>query len=283
MTDPLGLIITPQELHSILPQTQSSTPSDRNPELLILDLSQPQSYGKTHVPGAIHLPFSHLNRGIKPAVGELPSIELLEQLFSQVGLTPDKHVVAYDDEGGGWAGRLIWMLDMIGHQHYSYLDGGIHAWLGDKLPTEQAPNFAKATQVSITLNDQPRVDKAFILEHLQDPNMVIWDARSKEEYLGLRVVARRGGHIPGAQHYEWTTAMDKDNQLRIRDLTKIRQELTEKGITKDKLIVTHCQTHHRSGFTYLLGKALGFENIKAYPGSWSEWGNDEKTPIECDG
>lgn len=288
MTAPFGLVVNPQELYQYIEQIQPSIQQpiqqpiqqSDNSDLLIVDLSQAQNYGKAHVPGAIHLPFSMLTRGIKPAVGALPSVELLEKLFSGIGLTPEKHVIAYDDEGGGWAGRFIWILDMIGHKQYSYLNGGIIAWLGDKLPTEQTVNTAQPTDVSIALDERPSVDKTFILDHLDDPNMVIWDARSKEEYLGQRVVAQRGGHIPGAKHYEWTAAMDMDKQLRIRNLDDIRHELSEIGITSDKLIVTHCQTHHRSGFTYLIGKLLGFDNIKAYPGSWSEWGNDESTPVE---
>ncbi|MBL4795469.1 MAG: sulfurtransferase [Pseudomonadales bacterium] len=276
MSSSLGLVVESQDLYQHIEEQGAD-----QTELLIIDLSQPQSYGKAHLPGAIHLPFGRLTCGIKPAVGALPSIELLEALFSDIGLSKDKHVIAYDDEGGGWAGRLIWILDMIGHNNYSYLNGGIHAWLGDGLPTEQSPNIPEPSHISITLNQDAAVDKDFILQNLDNPNLVIWDARSKDEYLGNRVVAKRGGHIPGAKHYEWTTAMNKENHLRYRNLEDIRQELKDQGITEDKLIVTHCQTHHRSGFTYLLGKILGFENIKAYPGSWSEWGNDESTPIEC--
>ena len=74
--------------------------------------------------------------------------------------------------------------------------------------------------------------------------------------------------------------MDRDRSFRILDLNVLRERLAELGISTDKQIVTHCQTHHRSGFTYLLGKVLGFPNIKAYPGSWSEWGNLPDTPIE---
>ena len=76
--------------------------------------------------------------------------------------------------------------------------------------------------------------------------------------------------------------MDKNKQLRIRDLETIRKELAALGITgkNGQEVITHCQTHHRSGFTYLLAKVLGFENIRAYPGSWSEWGNDADTPVE---
>jgi thiosulfate/3-mercaptopyruvate sulfurtransferase len=72
--------------------------------------------------------------------------------------------------------------------------------------------------------------------------------------------------------------MDKNNALKIRNLAIIRAELAQLGISNDKTVITHCQTHHRSGFTYLIGRILGF-NIKAYAGSWSEWGNRPDTPI----
>ena len=76
--------------------------------------------------------------------------------------------------------------------------------------------------------------------------------------------------------------MDKNRNLRIKDPVKLKRTLSNLGINANDEVITHCQTHHRSGFTYLLGKILGFTNIKAYPGSWSEWGNDPNTPIETD-
>ncbi|MDO6804697.1 rhodanese-like domain-containing protein, partial [Wenyingzhuangia sp. 1_MG-2023] len=104
--------------------------------VLIIDQSKLDSYLQHHIPGAVHLDFKRLQLGIAPTPGALPSLPQLSEVFSALGLTPDTHVIAYDDEGGGWAGRLIWVLDMIGHRHYSYLNGGIKAWLQDGLPTE---------------------------------------------------------------------------------------------------------------------------------------------------
>ena len=99
--------------------------SQQRDKLLIIDVSSQENYDKHHLPGAIHLAPKSLQCGSPPTPGKLPSKEQLSALFSSIGLSPDKHVICYDDEGGGWAGRLIWTLDVLGHQHYSYLNGGI--------------------------------------------------------------------------------------------------------------------------------------------------------------
>lgn len=266
----LPLLIEAEQLEPVLGHQQ----------LLIVDLSQQQLYFRCHVPGAIHLAFSELMGGEKPAPGLLPSEQRLTALFSSIGLTPDTHVVAYDDEGGGWAGRLLWTLEVIGHKRYSYLNGGIHAWVKRKMEIQSEEMLPTPTEYSVSLDLTASVDKQYLKDNFDRDDLVVWDARSLQEHTGEKVLAARGGHVPGAAHYEWTTAMDQMDALRIRDLDTVRQELAQCGITADKEIVTHCQTHHRSGFTYLLGRILGFEHIRAYPGSWSEWGNDPDTPIE---
>ena len=272
MNDPttLPLIIEPEQLSSCL----------KRDDLLILDLSKQENYKQAHLSGAIHLPFQALLAGTPPAPGKLPDSDKLNQLFSELGLTANRHVIAYDDEGGGWAGRLIWTLDVIGHQRYSYLNGGIHAWVSAGLPVSTLATNPIPSTGHWPINREPIANKDTILQRLDADDFIIWDARSAEEYRGERKISARCGHIPGASNYEWTRGMDRQHNLRIRPLEEIRAELANLGISADKDIVTHCQTHHRSGFTYLLGKALGFERIRAYPGSWSEWGNDADTPIE---
>lgn len=265
----LPLLVEPKELAAQLPLANT----------LIIDQSKLETYQQHHIPGAIHLDFKRLQLGEKPTPGALPSLQDLSAVFSELGLTPDTHVIAYDDEGGGWAGRLIWALDMIGHSNYSYLNGGIHAWLKDDLETESGNNTAVASDYPVTaLKDGFSLTKEEILARIGQPDFAIWDARSAKEYSGEKVISARGGHIPGAVNYEWTLGMDADNGLRIQNLDDFRALLNNMGIDKTKEIATHCQTHHRSGYTYLVGKILDL-NIKAYAGSWSEWGNDENTPI----
>ena len=267
-----NLLIEPEALHSLLAERD---------DLLLVDLSQPQVYEESHIPGAIHMQPSLLTSGEKPASGTMPSLSQLSERLSAIGLSEEKLVIAYDDEGGGWAGRLIWTLDMIGHKHYLYVNGGIHAWVEAGLPIEGGHQKNLPGNYTATMAKQPPfMEKEEILSRLNQPGFTIWDARSPQEFSGEKCLAQRGGHIPGAINFEWTEGMDKHQSLRIKPLDELRNTLEALGIRAEDDVVTHCQTHHRSGFTYLLAKVLGFSNIKAYPGSWSEWGNDSATPIE---
>lgn len=263
----------------VSPQWLASALSQQPEKYLLIDMSKQGIYAQAHLKNAINVDYNRLV-ATTGSTGFIPTKEEIKQLLSEVGLTKDRHVIAYDEEGGTRAARFLWILALAGHQHFSYLDGGIHAWLAQDLPYSSETNQPTASTYTIdVLQTQPIATLEDVLASYQNPNTVIWDARSPEEYLGIRVNSKRGGHIPGAINYNWENAIDRDNDNLLRPLEDIRKELTALGITADKEVITHCQTHHRSSFTWLLAKHLGFENVRGYAGSWYEWGNSEHTPI----
>ncbi|WP_339515848.1 rhodanese-like domain-containing protein [Pseudomonas sp. RL_15y_Pfl2_60] len=265
----LPLVIEPAELASRLDA----------PELILVDLTSAARYASGHIPGAYFVDPKQTQLGLPPAPGLLPDQESLEQMFSELGHNPNAVYVVYDDEGGGWAGRFIWLLDVIGHSNYHYLDGGLLAWLAESREVSLVQPALHDTKVELTLDESPIASREYLQSRLGASDLAIWDARGPSEYSGEKVLAAKGGHIPGAINFEWTAGMDPARSLRIRrDMAEVLHKL---GITPDKEVITHCQTHHRSGFTYLAAKALGYPNVKAYAGSWGEWGNHPDTPVEC--
>ena len=261
-------LVSADELSQLLPAQR----------VQVIQVTTLEVYRKAHIPGAVLVVPDDLICGIPPAPGRLPTIEKLNRVFGNIGYVPDTDIVVCDDEGGGWAGRLAWTLDVIGHEQWSYLDGGLRAWVANGLPLVTTPTPVSPHQVSLSISSAPIAEIKDITPRLSDDDLVIWDCRSIDEYDGTRRTAARAGHIPGARHLDWVDLMDGEHH---RTLIKNAETLLgEHGIVRSKDIVTHCQTHHRSGLTYMTARLLGFPRIRAYHGSWSEWGNQPDTPIE---
>ena len=251
-------------------------------DILIVDLCKPDTYAKAHVPGAIHLGYAQIIAMQKPVMGLLPDAATLSQVFSSIGLTPDKHVIAYDEEGGGAAARLLWTLDAIGHEKSSLLNGGLHAWLKEGHPMDDTPVQATPSHYKATIVDSAIADQQFIRQHLDDENVMLLDSRSPEEFRGEKKFAAHAGRIPGAVNLDWFNVMDQSRNMRLKPEAELRALMEERGLTNDKTVVTYCQSHHRSALTYFVLKVLDYPNIKGYPGSWSDWGNSDDTPIETE-
>ena len=267
----LPLLIEPAELQQHL--------HDSN--LLIVDLCKHSQYQQLHIPGAVFLDYGYLTAVNHPAMGFLPDAEQISRVLAALGFTSDSHVVAYDEEGGGKAARLIWTLHALGHCKTSLLNGGLISWY-----KEQHPVTADATRITDVpckvnyTNMAVVADRHYILAHLDDSKVALLDARSLGEYSGEKRFADRAGRIPGAKHFEWTDGIDLEKNYRLLPDNVLLKKLAALDLTPDKEIIVYCQTHHRSALSYFMLKNLGYEKVRGYPGSWSDWGNRVDTPIE---
>ncbi|MEX5367912.1 rhodanese-like domain-containing protein [Acinetobacter haemolyticus] len=268
----LGLLIEPEQLVPYLGH-----------ELIrVVDLSRASVYEQLHIPHAIHLQPKYLVAQNEQANGVLPDNDGLSALIEKLNISPQHHVVVYDDEGGAWAGRLIWNLHCLGFTRTSLINGGIHAWLGAGLPTsaevERFSPVQELVQVDLNAVQQYRVEYQELLAQVEQGDVQLWDCRSNEEYTGLRLAARRGGHIPNALHFEWSTALNRENHLKLHPLERTQQRLEQLGFNLQQPVVVYCQSHHRSGLAYILARLLDWQ-VRAYDGAWSEWGNRLDSPI----
>lgn len=270
MSAELTAIISAQALHDAMP----------DPDLLIVDVGSLEEYQSAHLPGAVQIDYAAFVSADPPVMGLVPDAQTLSHVFAALGLDANRHVVAYDREGGGKAGRLLFTLDAAGHHKGSLLDGGLSAWANAGFELETHPAETSVTDYATTLPGRNLADKAYIRSRLGSDDLALLDCRTPAEFSGQDVRAARGGHIPGAVNFNWTDAMDPDNPPSLRPESELRDMLESKGVTPDKEVIAYCQTHHRSSHTYMVLKQLGYENVKGYPGAWSEWGNDPDTPVE---
>ncbi|AGY92171.1 hypothetical protein SPICUR_05995 [Spiribacter curvatus] len=272
MAEIMPPVITPEHLVAHL----------GNSDLQVVFVGDGAVYTQGHIEGATCIRYSDLVTRRPPASGALPDASDLAVVLGEAGITPSTHVIAYDASGGGAASRLLWTLDCLGHWHWSLLDGGLGAWQAEGRALVSGPpetDTGTAPYPAALDHGFARADADYIQAHLDDPDVMIVDARSPAEYRGEVVRAQRNGHIPGAVNLEWTDNVDPDRDGRLRPAAALMQDYADLGVTPDHEIVTHCQTHHRSALTYVVLRSLGFKRVRGYDGSWSEWGNDPSRPV----
>jgi len=271
MTEPLLPLITEAE--------ELETKIDEE-NLVIIDLSRAPIYARNHIPGAVHIEYSQIVSSKPPIMGLLPAAKAFSDVLSAAGINPESHVVAYDDEGGAKACRLLWTLDVAGHKNFSLLNGGLQAWVNENHATSEGIETVVPSEYKVTFTDNGTINKTEILAKLGDPNVAFLDVRSPGEFAGTDKRALNGGHIPGAVNLEWIHAIDQQYNLRLKDANELQLLYIPLDVMPDKEVIVYCHSHHRSAHSYIVLKSLGYQNVKGYPGSWSDWGNDPEMPIE---
>ncbi len=245
-------------------------------------------YSTGHIPGAVHVDWtSDLNDQIRR---DYITREGFERLMSRIGVTPDTLVVFYGDKNNWWATYAFWVFQLFGHTKAKVMDGGRVKWQKENRPlTRDVPSYAATTYKAQNRIDAK--DRAFrdeVLKHVDGKGQLV-DVRSPEEYAGTRLHmpdypnegALRGGHIPGAKSITWSKAVNPDDgTFKPADQLK-KLYLEENKLQSNKPTITYCRIGERSSHTWFALKyLLGFENVRNYDGSWTEWGNLVNVPIE---
>jgi thiosulfate/3-mercaptopyruvate sulfurtransferase len=241
-------------------------------------------YETGHVPGAVKVDWhTELN---DPVTRDYVDGEGFARLMSAKGIGRDDTVVIYGDKSNWWAAYALWVFTLFGHPDVRLMDGGRAKWEAEGRELTTDVPRPEGTDYPVVERDDS-VIRAFLDDtrgHLGRPMV---DVRSPEEYTGERTHmpaypeegALRGGHIPGAQSVPWARAAADDGTFKPRpDLEAIYQQ--EKGLRPDDDVIAYCRIGERSSHTwFVLTHLLGFEKVRNYDGSWTEWGNAVRVPI----
>lgn len=243
-------------------------------------------YEVGHLPGAVKLDW-HVD--VQDPVGrDFIDQQGFEKLMSHWGIGNDTTVVLYGDRNNWYACYAFWLFSMYGNKNMKIMNGGRSKWETEKGPlTKEVPHFQFTTYRAQPIDESIRAFREDVFNGLKDANRRLIDVRSLQEYTGelLHMVnypqegAQRGGHIPTAKSIPWATAANTDGTFKSTE--ELQQIYGGKDITPDKDVISYCRIGERSAHTwFVLTYLLGYPRVRNYDGSWTEWGNLVRAPIE---
>lgn len=256
---------------------------DRNVTLVEVDVDN-SAYESGHIEGAVAWNWTtQLNDQVRRDILDRGQ---MQELLGQSGITPDTTIVLYGDNNNWFAAYAYWQLRIFGHDKVKLINGGRVKWEQEgRSYTKEVPNVEaveyKANDADLSIRAlQPDVAEAI------KGSVALVDVRSPQEFSGeviappgMTETAQRGGHIPGAVNIPWKQATNEDGTFKSpEELEKLYGDV---GVTPDKDVITYCRIGERSAHTwFVLHELLGFENVRNYDGSWTEWGSMVGVPIE---
>jgi thiosulfate/3-mercaptopyruvate sulfurtransferase len=258
---------------------------DQNVRLVEVDVDT-TAYTQGHIPGAVGWNWqTDLQRH---PVRDIPTRQEWEALLSRSGIANDTTVVLYGDNHNWFAAFAYWLFKLYGHQDVRLMNGGRRKWVeeGRELTTE-VPSYPATTYQAKEVDIALRALRDEVMRALGQAAAALVDVRSPREYSGELLApenlpqegAQRGGHIPEAQNIPWGTAVAEDGTF--KPAGELRQIYGGKGITPDKQVIAYCRIGERSAHTwFVLHELLGYEHVRNYDGSWTEWGSLVGAPVE---
>jgi thiosulfate/3-mercaptopyruvate sulfurtransferase len=246
----------------------------------------PDLYDEAHIPGAVKL---HWREDLQdPVERDLVDRETFERVLGERGIGNDTTVVLYGDKNNWFAAYAYWYLKTYGHGDVRILDGGRQKWIDEgREITDDVPSPSPKQYKASERDESIRAYRDEVREGLGAKELALVDVRSPGEYAGDLIAppgyeqegAQRGGHIPTAASIPWASAVQDDGTFKTADA--LRELYGGKGITPEKEVTAYCRIGERSAHTwFVLRELLGYEKVRNYDGSWTEWGNLVDVPIE---
>ncbi|MCC6166229.1 MAG: sulfurtransferase [Caldilineaceae bacterium] len=244
-------------------------------------------YDTGHIPGAVNIDWhGDLN---DPLVRDYISAEQFAELMSRNGISPQTTVVFYGDKNNWWATYAFWVFQLFGHTSAKVMNGGRQKWIAEgRELTKERPSYARSAYPVPTRDDSKiRAYREQVLEHQAAAKPLV-DVRSPAEYRGelLHMAdypqegALRGGHIPAARNVPWARAANPDGTFKSAEELRAIYE-GEQGLEPSDDVIAYCRIGERSSHTwFVLTYLLGYPHVRNYDGSWTEWGNAVRLPIE---
>ncbi|HSE65782.1 MAG TPA: sulfurtransferase [Gemmatimonadales bacterium] len=245
-------------------------------------------YDTGHIPGAVKIDW--VNDLNDPVQRDYLDRARFQALLRAKGIDADTTVVFYGDKNNWWATYAFWVFRLFGLERLRLMDGGRARWVDEGRPlTTDVPSYP-AGNITVGERDD-RAIRAFredVLAHVTKKGKLV-DVRSPEEYRGERLHmpdypnegALRGGHIPGARSIPWARAVDPDTHVFRTAAELKRLYVEEQGLGPQDDVIAYCRIGERSSHSWFaLTYLLGFEMVRNYDGSWTEWGNSVRVPIE---
>jgi len=271
--------MTAQNASSVLVSTDWVSQHLSDPGVRIAEVDvDTAAYEQGHVPGAVG--WNWTTQLCDTLVRDIAPKAKIEELLGNAGIDNNTTIILYGDNNNWFAAWAFWQLKVYGHQDVRIMDGGRKKWLAEgKELSKDAPKAQRKTYKSKEADNSLRAFLPEVQDAVKGRKAALVDVRSPAEFTGeilappgLPETCQRGGHIPGAKNVPWAKAANDDGTFKSVD--ELKQLYGGVGVTGDKPIIAYCRIGERSSHTWFALKyLLGYNNVKNYDGSWTEWGN----------